>query len=77
VKAADHTYCFHVFQMTRQAGNLVVGLESFISKHVVKPVLDDIQEKKEEVMKRRIEREEEARKKREQRVKEKAEETRR
>jgi hypothetical protein len=66
-----------VFQVNKQAGNLVVGVESFITKQAVKPTLDGIREMKEEEMKRRREKEEEARKKREQKVKEKVEEKRR
>jgi transposase len=70
-------YCFGVFQTKKQVGNIVVGVDSFITKQTIKPALEEIREKKEEGMKRRIEKEEEARKKREQKVKEKAEETRR
>jgi len=65
------------FQIKKQAGNIVVGVESFVTKQTVQPVLEEIQEKKEEEMKRRIEKEEEARKKREQKLKEEVEEKRR
>jgi flagellar biosynthesis protein FliP len=71
------SYCCHVFQINRQASNIIVGVESFITKQVMKPTLDDIREKREEEIKRRIEKEEEARKKREQKVKEKVEEKKR
>jgi hypothetical protein len=54
-----------------------VGVDSFITKPAVKPTLGDIQEVKEDEMKRRREKEEEVIKKREQRLKEKVEETRR
>ncbi|XP_033608750.1 inner centromere protein B isoform X2 [Cryptotermes secundus] len=65
------------YLVNKQPGNLVVGLDSFLTKQAVKPTLDDIREMKEEEMKRRREKEEEARKKREQKVKEKVEEKRR
>jgi hypothetical protein len=52
-------------------------VDSFITKQAAKPTLGDIQELKEEEMKRRREKEEEAKRKREQKVKEKMEEKRR
>jgi hypothetical protein len=67
----------HVFQINKQGGNIVIGIESFVTKHTLKPGLEDVREKKEEEIKRRIEKEEEARKKREQKVKEKVEEKKR
>jgi len=70
-------YCCGAFQIKKQAGNIVVGVETFITKQTVQPALEEIREKKEEEMKRRIEKEEEARKKREQKLKEEVEEKRR
>jgi transposase len=70
-------YCCVAFQIKKQAGNIVVGVETFITKQPVKPALEEIQEKKEEEMKRRIEKEDEARKKRDQKVKEDVEKKRR
>jgi len=70
-------YCCGAFQIKKQAGNIVVGVESFITKQTVQPALEEIREKKEEEIKRRIEKEEEARKKREQKLKEEVEEKRR
>jgi hypothetical protein len=70
-------YCCGAFQIKKQASNIVVGVESFITKQTLKPALEEIREKKEEEIKRRIEKEEEARKKREQKVKEEVEEKRR
>ncbi|XP_021923969.1 inner centromere protein A isoform X2 [Zootermopsis nevadensis] len=64
------------FLVNRQLGNIVFGVESFIPKLAVKPALD-IQEKREEEIKRRIEKEEAARKMRDQKVKEKVEEKKR
>jgi hypothetical protein len=77
VLTLSRSYSFHVFQVNKQAGNIVVGVESFITKLAVKPTLDDKREKKEEEIKRRIEKEDAARKMREQKVKEKVEEKRR
>jgi len=69
-------YCC-AFQIKKQAGHLTAGVESFVIKQTVQPALEEIREKKEEEMKRRIEKEEEARKKREQKLKEEVEEKRR
>jgi len=69
-------YCC-AFQIKKQAGNIVVGVESFITKQTVQPPIEEMREKKEEEIKRRIEKEEEARKKREQKLKEEVEEKRR
>jgi hypothetical protein len=63
--------------MKKPVANIVVGVESFITKQTVQPGLEEIREKKEEEIKRRIEKEEEARKKREQKLKEEVEEKRR
>jgi hypothetical protein len=71
------TVMIHIFQTNKQAGNIVLGVESFISKPAMKPTLGDIQEVKEGEMKRLREKEEEVIKKRELRVKAKVEEKRR
>ena len=70
-------YCCGAFQIKKAVANIVVGVESFITKQTVQPGLEEIREKKEEEIKRRIEKEEEARKKREQKLKEEVEEKRR
>jgi len=67
-------YCWGAFQIKKQAGNIVVGAESFITKQTLKPALEEIWEKKEEEMKCHIEEEEEARKRKGQKVKEEVEE---
>ena len=35
-------YCWGAFQIKKQAGNIVVGAESFITKQTLKPVLEEI-----------------------------------
>jgi hypothetical protein len=52
--------------VNKQAGNIVVSVESFISKHTLKPALEGIREKKEEDIKSCTEKEEDAWKKRKQ-----------
>lgn len=52
-------YCCGAFQIKKQAGNIVVGAESFVTKQTVQPALEETGEKKEEEVKH-IEKEEEA-----------------
>ncbi|KAJ4428134.1 hypothetical protein ANN_24148 [Periplaneta americana] len=63
--------------MNRQPGNIVFGVETFIPKQYAKSTLDEIQEKKEEEIKRRMEREVEVNRKRAQGLKQKVEEKKR
>ncbi|XP_069686199.1 calponin homology domain-containing protein DDB_G0272472-like [Periplaneta americana] len=65
------------FLMNRQPGNIVFGVETFIPKQYAKSTLDEIQEKKEEEIKRRMEREVEVNRKRAQGLKQKVEEKKR
>ena len=62
-----------LFKVNRQIGNLVVGVDSFIPKQVVKSTLEDRKEFKEEEIKRRAEKEEETRRKREEALKQRIE----